>query len=418
MTSCLKYDRCSGVDGIVTLPPSKSVALRAEVLSMIFQGSVLIENAPVCDDYIDLKCALDLFYNSLEKNQEIYYKFKDGAAPMRFFVAYVASCPGCSVIIDCSDQLRRRPLAPLVDALLSAGACIEYIEEVGRAPVRVEGKVLNGINDPVGCDISSQFSSALMMASLIWDKPYNLPCNVGIVSAPYVEMTRKMIGQFQDFFCHYEKTDERVVYNIENDWSSASYFYELVLADPSRSIIIRNLPRPSESVQGDSACVEIFKSFGVLTQFFDDGSLRIYAEPDIIARRAAGSPLDLDMGRTPDLVPAVTVGLCLANIPFVVTGVAHLRNKESDRLEALCTELAKAGYPLCNNGESLAFHGKRLARSSSPVCFDSYSDHRMAMALSVAASRLGMVIILNAQCVSKSFPDFFDQLSRVGFSTV
>lgn len=409
----VKFDPTSLCEEEINLPYSKSVALRAEILARIFSEDILLCYNPNCDDTAYLSTALSRLEAGCGMNEEFVYDLGSGAAPFRFFLAYASSVPSFRGVITCSEQLKKRPLAPLVEALRKAGAEIEYLETEGYPPVRVRGGNLLWTSGSFGSDISSQFTSALMMASLVWDKPYEEPVGQDIVSRPYVEMTRKMIDRFR---C-WSQDSNRIqhIYNVEKDWSAASYFYELVLAAPEISIIIDGLPNPVDSVQGDCACARIFETLGVKTEFLPDGKIRLSADTGIISRLSGRKePMLFNMRETPDLVPALTVGACLAGIRFVIEGIGHLRHKESDRLAALTRQLAKAGYELINKDESLAWLGKRLALENVLV-FDSYGDHRIAMSMSIAAVKLGDIIVEDAGCVSKSFPDFFEQLEKAGF---
>lgn len=398
--------------GRVRLPASKSVALRAEILSEIFGRCIFLENKPVCDDFIDLQSALEKCRKAIKDAEFAEYVFRDGAAPLRFFLAYAASLEGFRGVIRCSDRLKKRPLAPLIDVLRRAGAVVECIEREGFPPLKVCGSRLSWNGGDPGYSISSQFASALTMASLLWEKPYELPEDLRIVSAPYVEMTIKLIDRFLSVSAREEECGKEI-YSVENDWSAASYFYELLLSDPKREIVIENLTRPGLSVQGDAACAEIFGRFGVRSEFKANGSIKLTADHTLINRLAQSEvPVELNLCDTPDLVPAVTVGLCLAGIKFIIEGVGHLRHKESDRLSALTAELAKAGFLLQNNGKALAWKGQRR-KVNSPYVFDSHGDHRIAMALAVMACKLEEIEIINAECVSKSFPDFFDELKKL-----
>lgn len=395
------------------IPPSKSVALRAIILANIFQGSVYLYDTPDCDDYEDLASALFQFQER-GKDSLIEYKFRDGAAPFRFFLAYVASQPGSQCLITCSDRLKQRPLSPLINVLRKAGARIECLEKEGFPPLKVFGNDLSWQGGDVGTNISSQFVSALMMASLVWNKPFELASHENVVSAPYVEMTRKMIEVFRQGAEFYRELGP-YEYNIEGDWSAASYFYEYALAEPSRLLILHNLVPPADSVQGDSVCPSIFGMLGVDTFFCEDGTVRIKADERRLAQlRASDSPVVLDMNDVPDLVPAVVAGLCMAGIKFVITGIEHLKYKESNRLDSLASELAKTGFDIVKKSGSLAWEGKRLDVNV-PVCFDSHGDHRIAMAMAVMAVTFGEVSISGASCVNKSFPGFFDKLNCLGF---
>ena len=267
----ITYDPSAPVTA-VNLPGSKSVAARAYVLNAIFNGWFMLTNIPDCDDTSDLGFAL--FKGEEEyDNPDAVYNLGSGATSLRFFLAYMASQPLFNGIIDCSPSLRRRPLAPLVDALRQAGADIEYLEEEGRPPLRVRGRALNGDGVKLAPGVSSQFESAMMMASLIWDSPY-VPQSAPGVSRPYVEMTARMIEEMRRMV---DENDNgfTMLYKIETDWSAASYFYELALIRPGRRFTLPGLRPPGESLQGDSACVDIFGRLGVDSEFDGEGNLVI-----------------------------------------------------------------------------------------------------------------------------------------------
>lgn len=410
----VEYRPGCGPEGKVSLPLSKSIAARALILSYIYWGKVLLAALPDCDDTYELGNALRLLDGN--EGQFKRYDLGTGGTSLRFFLAFAASCPGFEGEIDCSDSLRRRPLAPLIDALRSAGAEIECIKEEGYTPVKVMGRRLSSLKDGVDGSMSSQFLSALMMASEMWKHPF-VPDLEGVVSKPYVEMTRKMIVQFRTMA---ESDRETEIYNIEGDWSSASYFYELAVLVPGKEITLSPLTIPEASLQGDSFCARLFARLGVKTEFCEGVGTRICCDGDVLERlRKEGGGFEADLNSTPDLVPALAVGLCMADIRFELTGIGHLRHKESDRLAAICCELAKAGYVLKAGPDSLIWDGEKkpLSVCNDIITFDAHSDHRMVMALAMSAVKLGRIGIAGAECVSKSFPGFFDQLESVGFST-
>lgn len=399
----------------VFLPASKSIALRAEILAAIFSDKVLVDYTPDNDDCLDLSLALNELSSNREDAEGHEYYLGNGAAPLRFFTAYASSLGNFNGIITCSEQLKKRPMAPLVDALRSGGVDIECLEREGYPPLHVRGKNIAGIEGKFGCDVSSQFTSALMMASLVWAKPYKEPYDDSMVSRPYVEMTGKMIDAFVKLSDSAIETPS--IYKIESDWSSASYFYELAMLLPGLEIHIENLTEPEKSLQGDSACAEIFENFGVQTKFYADGSAVIKGDNSIISHLAAkNETICLNLSDTPDLVPAVVVGLCLRELPFIIEGIGHLRYKESDRISSLVLELSKAGYVFENKSNALAWLGHRI-EPATHISFDSHNDHRIAMALAVSVVKLGEIEITNAECVSKSFPDFYNQLKKIGLET-
>lgn len=390
----------------VSLPASKSIAARALILSHVYGGSILIGSLPDCDDTRELEHALWRF---AEAKPGVTYNLGSGGTSLRFFLALAASWPGFEGVIDCSDALRGRPLGPLVDALREAGADIECLSREGHAPMRVIGRRLDGTGVQVAKGVSSQYVSALMMVSPLWRHPF-VADTEGEVSRPYIEMTARMIEQIAAI----RNTE---LYYIEPDWSAASYFYELALLQPEREIRLTGLVPHGESLQGDSTCERIFARLGVETRYSDDGSVTLCGEREKIdaLRRAGAQPVVMNLNDTPDLVPALAVGLCMAGIRFRFEGIGHLRHKESDRLSVLKEELGKAGFELHAGEDSLEWTGETRT-AEDRVVFDAHGDHRMAMSLAVAAAARGEVVVDGAESVDKSFPSFFDQLERVGFT--
>ena len=208
---------------VISLPASKSIAARALILSEIYSPTVLPVGLPDCSDTVELYRALRRLRESDGKEER--YDLGSGATSLRFFLAYVASLPGFSGVVDCSAQLRERPLRPLIDVLRRAGAEIRCLGEEGNAPVHVVGRKLKGLDADVDVDagVSSQFVSALMMASLLWEKPFEpsmgaKSCGDRPVSAPYVEMTSAMMREFAMIAENFRDAPTPMLYEIELDW--------------------------------------------------------------------------------------------------------------------------------------------------------------------------------------------------------
>ena len=253
--------------------------------------------------------------------------------------------------------------------------------------------------------MSSQFASALLMVSPLWTSPFILPRTVNAVSRPYIDMTDRMVRAFSML---------PQQYHVEADWSAASYFYEYALLNPGCEVVIKNMPPLTGSLQGDSACADIFSRTGVHTHVDDFGHGHICGDPGAISRvRQKREELIFDLGDQPDMVPALVVGLCFAGIYFRIVHISHLRHKESDRLEVLKTEMAKAGYEIEIGNDSLVWTGNKKPVVERSV-FDSHSDHRIAMALSVATVAGGRMDLRDADAVTKSFPDFYNQIAKLG----
>lgn len=397
----------------VTLPGSKSLAARALILQYIYghiEGrEISITGIPDCDDTHELALALQKLEDTDGGKVFSRYDLGMGGTSLRFFLALVASLPGFSGELFCAESLRHRPLKPLVKALREAGAIVSGDE----TPLYVEGMKLRGRGVKVEGNISSQFVSALMMASLLWDTPYVLMPR-GLVSAPYVEMTSRII----------DKMATCSTFKVEGDWSAAAFFYEFVLLNPCRDVYLRGLTRPETSMQGDSACQEIFNKTGVKSEWIDgdDGEYLLHIRGDesrIKELSESNEPLKFEMKDTPDLVPSLAVGLCLAGIKFEIKGVGHLRHKESNRIETLKAELRKAGFELRSDGDTIYWYGGSEQDSiNDSLRFSSHGDHRIAMAFAMTAPLFGSVIIEDADAVTKSFPDFYTSIPSVGIFSV
>lgn len=451
-------------DAVVTLPISKSIALRSLMLATVKrlrEGDPsplppLPENA--CADIRDLYEALmeilrvcrlsasrqdtsrEGSYCSSSSPGDAYCSVPahtvihmgDGAAPFRFLTALAASVPGIDVEIYTSTSLARRPLSPLVDALRSIGADIRYLNREGYPPLHISGRRLDGGVVTVDGGVSSQFASALLLASPLWRVAADIRLAGGeeqCVSHPYLEMTRKMI--------HMSDTD------MEPDWSAASYFYALALMRPGVDIRIQKLTPPAISLQGDAMCEQIFALLGVETLKCDPshGGATLRGNERQIALMRSMGMFDTDLSDVPDLVPALAVGCCMAGIHFRFRGVDHLRHKESDRLAALHAEMEKIGFALrietpdpyadsytdlredgthtdhtpSSLSTALVWDGAILPRGESES-IDTYRDHRIAMAFAMAASRLPYLSIEDPMVVNKSFPSFWHDLEDLGFS--
>ncbi len=384
------------------LPLSKSIAARRLILDYIYRRDNDVITLPECDDTRELSSAI-LQLRSHPKGDGLNFDLGSGGTSFRFFVALVASLPDFEGRIDCSDLLRNRPLLPLIEALRSAGAEIIFEGNAPTPPLIIKGKRLSAKDLKVDTTLSTQFASAIAMASLLWEKPWRPRIISGMPSSPYLKMTLQMIDDAQ----------VGVFPEIEADWSAASYFYEYTLLNPGVKIILEGLKPQRASLQGDARCKEIFAGLGVNTSWRDDGSAVISCETPRV------NQVHINMSETPDLVPALAVALCGAGIPFTLSGIANLRVKESDRVASLCSELGRFGYRLKADKESISYSGTPdFIRQ--PKCLDSHGDHRIAMCMAVLSKSLyrgGIIgkipMIRGAEAVSKSYPGFFEDLRRL-----
>lgn len=409
----------------VTLPLSKSIALRAMTLSAVSEAlgnpPADFPELPDATDVAGMQAALD----ALRENRVSVY-IGEGGAPIRFFTALAASTEGVDIEASASEGLMRRPMGILIDALRSLGAEIQCLRREGYPPLRIKGKKLNGGVLTMDPSLSSQYVSALMMAAPLWKNGLRLHFSANPVSTPYIKMTEHLMRLFD---CKVSCEDLTVCVapgccsapdepEIEPDWSAASYFYELALLRPGCPVSLSRLIPPAKSLQGDSRCAELFAAVGVQTRYNPDGSATLLCQPSPAENNSnkeelpEGEVFEADMSDTPDLVPALAVGLPLAGIRFRFRGVAHLKIKETDRLAALIAEMRKLGFILSSDGESLVWDGSRCEPQEAPE-IETYADHRMAMAFAPAILLFPKLKIRESAVVAKSFPRFFEEFSSL-----
>ncbi|MDE5790500.1 MAG: 3-phosphoshikimate 1-carboxyvinyltransferase [Muribaculaceae bacterium] len=440
----LVYDRKREDEIIVTLPTSKSMAARALIIGALAGVRPSgISNLPVCTDTTELTSSINSLLDAIPSpadrigmsNPEpvcLNLNLGLGGTSLRFFTALASSIPSTEMEIDCAAPLKKRPLAPLCEALNTAGAEIGYLGNPGYPPLFIKGTHIPGGEREISASISSQFVSAMIMCAPYWKEGLKLSLTGHHpVSFPYIDMTMKMmqragaeVGISDDHRIISVGRNQYIPSRIgtlspEADWSAASYFYELALVLPERRIEISSLTPPHDSLQGDSKCAEIFNLLGVVTTFNGDGSASLTCDKgkrDSIASLSTKSPIELDMSATPDLVPALAVGMCLAGIRFNIIGISHLHLKESDRITALQIELEKIGYSLEAGHDFLSWNGGRTPVGENEA-IDTYHDHRIAMAFAVAAVSLPYLYINDPQVIEKSFPDYFDILKKAGFKS-
>lgn len=398
-------------DGIIetkiSLPLSKSMSARALIINKIggFDVNISLSDS---DDTQALKEAF------LEPLNEI--NIGPAGTAMRFLTAYYASNEGCDVILDGNERMRHRPIRILVEALTKLGADISYIDKDGFPPLHIKGKKLDGGTIELDASVSSQFVSALMMVAPSMKNPLTIVFNGEPTSVPYIKMTAGMMSLagvdcevLPDRVLIPNKSYEAPVLHIEHDWSAASYWYSIT-ALSAGWVTLEDMGMPF-SLQGDSKMKEYGEKIGVVSKISEDfeKALELSSGPEQHSR------LDLDLSGTPDLVQTLAVSCAALSIPFKFTGVHTLKDKETDRLQALKNELDKLGIIIeIENNNTLSWNGNHLPMLEMPR-IATYGDHRMAMAFSPLSIFIPGIVIENCQVVSKSYPSFWHDLQNAGF---
>lgn len=397
----------------INLPASKSISNRVLVIHSLSGGNSTLHNLSDCDD-------TQVMINALRDMPEVI-DIKAAGTAMRFMSAYLSVTEGEHVITG-TERMKHRPIGVLVDALRRLGADIEYVGEQGYPPLRIRGKQLEGGTLEVPGNISSQYISALLMIGPALRNGLELRLTGDIISRPYIDLTLHVMHEFgckiewssvDTISVKPQRYDDRE-YVVENDWSASSYWYEMLALskDKENGIVLPGLRDASR--QGDSVVRYLYSLLGVKTAF-KNGDHGQDTKVALTRHFSALTRMDYDFINQPDLAQTFVVTCCALGIPFHFTGLASLKIKETDRIEALKTEMRKLGYVLRDvNDCELEWDGARCEAEENPS-IDTYEDHRMAMSFAPLAITLGCIRINNPEVVSKSYPNYWDDLRKAGF---
>lgn len=397
----------------VKLPASKSIGNRALVINALAGGTAMPGNLSDCDD-------TDVMIRAL-RDMPYEIDIKAAGTAMRFMTAYLAATPGEHVITG-TERMRHRPIAILVDALRSLGAHIEYVDEEGYPPLRIEGRRLYGRQLDIPGNVSSQYISALLMIAPTLTSDLELRLTGEIFSRPYIDLTLWMmkeygaVAEWKDIDTILVKAQPYVSrpYYIENDWSAASYWYEMMAVSGGEydEVVLEGLNDGSK--QGDSMSRYIFSLLGVKTTF-EPSSLPGMQRVRLRNKGHCVPRLEYDFVNAPDLAQTFVVTCLALNVPFVFSGLKTLKIKETDRIEALKTEARKLGYVLHDvDNSQLIWDGERCEPQQN-VAIDTYEDHRMALAFAPLSFVMPEIRINAPHVVTKSYPHYWTDLRSAGF---
>lgn len=398
----------------VNLPASKSISNRALIINALSGSKLTPGNMSDCDD-------TEVMLDALSGMPPVI-DIKAAGTAMRFMTAYLAVTEGEHVLTG-TERMQQRPIKALVDALRYIGADIDYGRVPGYPPLRIRGRKLDGGYLEIQGGISSQYISALLMIAPVLAKGLELKLCGEIVSRPYIDLTLCMMRDFGadvdwvsvDTIKVAPKPYGPKEFFIENDWSAASYWYEMLVLCKNDESEVMLTGLTDGSRQGDSAIKYLFSMLGVRTMF----KTREKGVPTTVTLKLVETKpprLDYDFVNQPDMVQTMVVCCALAGIPFRFTGLSSLKIKETDRVEALKTEMRKLGYVIRETGiGELSWDGERC-EPDADVMIKTYEDHRMAMAFAPASMVFPGLKIDNPQVVRKSYPHFWDDLKLAGFN--
>ena len=405
------------LDTTIELPASKSISNRALVIHMLSGGATLPQNISDCDD-------TEVIVEAMRQNLPPEINIKAAGTAMRFMTAYLSLTTGTHVLTG-TERMKHRPIGTLVDALRMLDADIEYVGEQGFPPLRITGKALQGGDLEISGSISSQYISAMLMIGPMMERGLTLHLTGDIISRPYIDLTLWMMNEYG---AHAEWTSADTItveakpyqprdYFIENDWSAASYWYELLALSDDPEATVRLTGLTDGSKQGDSVTRYIFSLLGVKTVF----QTKKQGVPQTVTLKRNGRcvpKLEYDFVNSPDLAQTFVVTCLAKNIPFHFKGLSTLKIKETDRIEALKREARKLGFVVeSRNDSELLWEGLRC-EPDYEAGIDTYEDHRMALAFAPFALKQPGLIINNPQVVSKSYPKFWEDLEAAGFEVI
>ena len=440
-SSRAKIDPLHVIDGTVKLPGSKSLTNRALLMAALAEGPSVLHNVLDCADSRYLIKALKQLGVQIEadwggdsSSNSIVVHGVDAEFPVksgRFFVGNAGTAArfltaaltttGGDYVLDGDSRMRERPIEFLVRALSELGG--EVAAPTGCPPVTIGPRPLQGGRIDIPGHVSSQFISALLMAAPLCRKPVEIRVTGGLVSRPYLDLTLEGMRAFGVTVCADDKrADGQPVfkvpagkgyrgreYHVEGDASTASYFYGIA-AVSGGSIRVEGVGK--ESPQGDAQCADVLASMGC----------RVKKDREAVTVTGPRPPhgllkgVDCNCSEIPDVVPTLAVVALFANGRTRLRGAAHLRHKESDRITAVATELRKLGGDVKELPDGLEIQGV-LGSDPSPLhgaSIDTWGDHRIAMAFSLASLCIPDVVINDPDVVSKSFPDYFEVLRELG----
>lgn len=402
----------------LTISGSKSETNRLLLLQALYP-EIEIENASNSDDSKIMQEILNDF-NAVSPSGIRGLNVHHAGTAMRFLTAYFAQKENCQIILSGSSRMKERPIKILVDALRELGAEIYYEEKEGFPPLKIIGKKLSKNKVSLPANVSSQYISALLLIAPKLENGLELTLEGEITSIPYIKMTLALLTQigietfFKDNFIKIKPLKTISLLGIkglvESDWSSASYWYSIVALSQIGTKITLSFFKKN-SLQGDAVLVEIYKDFGVETVFNDDNSITISKIKNNFKNQKS---LICNLQSTPDIAQTIAVTCFGLGINCDLTGLHTLKIKETDRLQALKTELEKFGAKVTITKDSLLLHSP-LSEELEGAFVSTYQDHRMAMAFAPLAVKFP-IIIEDAQVVTKSYPNFWNDLKQAGFN--
>ncbi|WP_231490959.1 3-phosphoshikimate 1-carboxyvinyltransferase [Pedobacter sp. Leaf170] len=412
----VSFKGAKNINTEIQLTGSKSECNRALIISALSKKLVQVKNLSNAADTVTLNGILNILEDELEVEIQESQTVDVGPAgtAMRFLSAYLSAKNG-NFLLTGTERMKQRPIGILAEALKTIGADISYAEAEGFPPLNIVGPLNQKTAEvKIKGDISSQYISALLMIAPVLPEGLTLEIEGELTSKPYVDMTLDMLAEVGiehtwsgNSISIKPQSFKPGILVVEPDWSAASYWYSIAaLADEAKI----NLPALKEkSLQGDSQIKKIMKIFGIATEKTETGisisNLGLALETNQV----------LDLKTCPDLAQTIIVIAAALGKNMSFTGLETLKIKETDRIAALQNELAKIGVTLTEDNLVYTLNTDEL-HFPEKITIATYEDHRMAMAFAPLALLINEVEIEEMQVVEKSYPYFWEDLKKAGFS--
>ncbi|WP_318488862.1 3-phosphoshikimate 1-carboxyvinyltransferase [Photobacterium leiognathi] len=413
------------INGEVNLPGSKSVSNRALLLAALAKGTTRLTNLLDSDDIRHMLnglkllgvnyqlsddktvCEVQGLGHAFSPEQALELYLGNAGTAMRPLAA--ALClGGGEFVLTGEPRMKERPIGHLVDALRSAGADIEYLENENYPPLKIKGTGLEGGEVEIDGSISSQFLTAFLMAAPLAKADTVIRIKGDLVSKPYIDITLHIMAQFgvevenRDYQEFVVKGNQSYVspgdFLVEGDASSASYFLAAA-AIKGGEVKVTGIGK--KSIQGDVQFADALAAMGAEIEWGDDY---------VISRCGELTAVDMDFNHIPDAAMTIATTALFAKGTTSIRNVYNWRVKETDRLSAMATELRKVGAEVEEGEDYITIVPPSNLQHAA---IDTYDDHRMAMCFSLVALSDTPVTINDPKCTSKTFPDYFDKLSAL-----
>jgi len=408
-------------ENIVNIPGSKSISHRVLICASLANGESHIKNLLKSEDINYTLLALSKMGAGIKENQKGVVEVKGfNGKPQHFsdpiylgnsgtsmrFLAGVAALGNSRYILTGDERMQQRPMGDLLNALAMLDISAESEHGNSAPPIKIKGNKKKGGRLSLDCSKSSQYLSSLLMMGATLEHGLDISLSSPAVSAPYIDLTMDIMEKFKVYAEKINELEYHVSGNqkyssgkftIEPDISNASYFWAAG-AITGKMVKVANIKQ--DSFQGDLRFLNILEQMGCLIEFGASGAG---------VKGSALKAVEVDMSDIPDVVPTLSVIAVFAEGKTVIRNIGHLREKECDRIDAVVSQLNKMGIKADQGETWLSVKGG----NPGGALIETFNDHRIAMAFSVAGLRVQGMEIENPGCVAKSFPSFWEVFENI-----